>query len=338
MKPTYDSLHPGTSARQISMILDLNKCLGCHTCTIACKTLWTRGAGQEGSYFNNVETRPGAGFPRNWADSGGRDHHGNRVRGELPDTARDYGTGWKFNHHAAMADPNWRKTWLKPERKVEWGPNWDEEQGAGVYPEDNYYFFLPRLCNHCTKPACLEACPRGAIKKRTKDGIVYIDGDQCRGYRFCLEACPYKKVYYNAVRSISEKCIFCFPRVEKGKPTACARQCPGRLRHIGFLDDKESHIYKLVKKWKVALPLHAEYGTQPNVFYVPPDAPARFDEPDAPRIPPAYLEQLFGPQVHTALQKLRTERDKKRRGEESELMDILIAWRWSDNFALGEDA
>ena len=49
------------SIHQISMVLDLNKCLGCQTCTMACKKLWTDGDGMDYMYWNNVETRPGQG-------------------------------------------------------------------------------------------------------------------------------------------------------------------------------------------------------------------------------------------------------------------------------------
>ncbi|GAF95261.1 unnamed protein product [marine sediment metagenome] len=128
-----------------------------------------------------------------------------------------------------------------------------------------------------------------------------------------------------------------FPRIEKGVPPACARQCPGRLRYIGFLDDKDGPIHKLVNEWKVALPLHAEAGTEPNVFYVPPLAPPRFDEKgevdeSTPRIPPEFLESLFGSGVRQALETLKAEREKVKRGEKSELMDLLIVYKWGDLF------
>jgi ethylbenzene hydroxylase subunit beta/complex iron-sulfur molybdoenzyme family reductase subunit beta len=190
---------------------------------------------------------------------------------------------------------------------------------------------------HCTNPACLAACPRQAIFKREEDGIVLIDEDRCSGYRFCMEACPYKRIYFNPLRFISQKCVLCFARLEQGVAPACVRQCPGRVRHFGYLDDPESDVYKLVHKWKVALPLHPEYGTQPNVYYVPPLAPPRFDEngdidEENPRIPMEYLRSLFGPEVDQALTTLRQEMEKARRGERSELMDILIAYRWQDMF------
>ncbi len=57
----------------------------------------------------------------------------------------------------------------------------------------SFFFYLQRLCNHCSYPACLAACPRKAIYKRDEDGVVLIDQERCRGYRKCVEACPYKK-------------------------------------------------------------------------------------------------------------------------------------------------
>lgn len=54
------------SRHQYAMVMDLNKCLGCQTCTIACKKLWTDRDGTGYMYWNNVETRPGLGYPRQW--------------------------------------------------------------------------------------------------------------------------------------------------------------------------------------------------------------------------------------------------------------------------------
>ena len=51
---------------QISMVLNLDKCIGCHTCSIPCKNVWTNRKGAEYMWFNNVETKPGLGYPREW--------------------------------------------------------------------------------------------------------------------------------------------------------------------------------------------------------------------------------------------------------------------------------
>ncbi|MEX1256195.1 MAG: nitrate reductase subunit beta [Gemmatimonadota bacterium] len=53
---------------QISMVFHLDKCIGCHTCSIACKNLWTDRKGAEYMWWNNVETKPGTGYPSNWED------------------------------------------------------------------------------------------------------------------------------------------------------------------------------------------------------------------------------------------------------------------------------
>jgi len=101
--------------------------------------------------------------------------------------------------------------------------------------ENTFMMYLPRLCEHCLNPACVASCPSGAIYKREEDGIVLIDQDKCRGWRMCVSACPYKKIYYNWKSGKSEKCIFCYPRIEAGMPTVCSETCVGRIRYLGVL-------------------------------------------------------------------------------------------------------
>ena len=317
--------------RQVAMVLDLNKCIGCQTCTSACKSLWTDEPGQEYMLWNNVETKPGRGYPKNWELGGGGWKDGELQKGELPDW-EDFGDVIELNHEQVYFTGEAR---VLERDKMAYGSNWDEDTSSGDYP-NNYHFYLPRLCNHCTNPACLESCPVRAIYKREQDGIVLVDQEKCQGFRECNKACPYDKIYFNQVNGKSQKCIFCFPRVEQGVPPACARQCPGRLRFVGFVDDKGGPIDLLVNKWKVALPLHPEYGTEPNVFYVPPILPPKFDEDgdvaDGYRVPLEYMRYLFGSGVDRALDTIQNEMDKKKQGQPSELMDLLIAKEWKSLF------
>ena len=51
---------------QIGMVLNLDKCIGCHTCSVTCKNVWTSRDGVEYAWFNNVETKPGIGYPKEW--------------------------------------------------------------------------------------------------------------------------------------------------------------------------------------------------------------------------------------------------------------------------------
>jgi nitrate reductase beta subunit len=105
------------------------------------------------------------------------------------------------------------------------------------------------------------------------------------------------------------------------------------MRHVGFLDDEESSVHKLVRKFKVALPLHPEYGTRPNVYYIPPFAPPPLKEDGSAdrnrsRIPMEYLRGLFGERVDEVLATIEAEIEKRRRGEKSELLDTLIVYSW----------
>jgi nitrate reductase beta subunit len=320
---------------QVAMVMDLNKCIGCQTCTVGCKTTWTEGDGKDYMYWNNVETKPGKGYPKDWESKGGGWQSEQRAQlnnGQLP-SQEEYGEAWEFNYDEALKSPSTET--LRPEGGTpEWGPNWDEDQGDGEHP-NSYYFYLPRICNHCTHPTCVEACPRKAVYKRSEDGVVLVDQERCRGYRYCVEGCPYKKVYYNAVKKTSEKCIFCYPRIEGEGPDGethapvCAEECTTQLRMVGYLDDRDGPIYKLVEQYEVALPLHPEYQTDPNIFYIPPFAPPQIDSDgettEFDRIPRSYLEDLFGDQVNDALETIERERAKVQRGGDSEVMDLLTS-------------
>jgi nitrate reductase / nitrite oxidoreductase, beta subunit len=96
-------------------------------------------------------------------------------------------------------------------------------------------FYLPRICEHCLNPSCVASCPSGAMYKREEDGIVLVDQDRCRGWRFCVSGCPYKKVYFNHRTGKAEKCTLCAPRIEVGQPTVCSETCVGRLRYLGLI-------------------------------------------------------------------------------------------------------
>ena len=165
------------------MVIDLNKCIGCQTCTTACKSLWTDEPGQEYMLWNNVETKPGPGYPRYWEDDGGGfDDQGNLNRDGLMPTKEDHGEEVPLNHDEVYFKGV--EVRLQQETPMEKGKgsNWDEDTSSGDYP-NNYHFYLPRMCNHCTKPSCLEACPVRAIYKREEDGVVLIDQDKCQGIR-----------------------------------------------------------------------------------------------------------------------------------------------------------
>src|SRR5690625_6927518 len=67
--------------------------------------------------------------------------------------------------------------------------------------EETFMMYLPRICEHCINPSCVSSCPSGAMYKREEDGIVLVDQDACRSWRFCMSGCPYKKVYFKDRKS-----------------------------------------------------------------------------------------------------------------------------------------
>ena len=68
---------------QFAFVFNLDKCIGCHTCSVTCKNVWTNRKGVEYAWFNNVESKPGIGYPKNWADQnqwkGGWDLKGGKL-------------------------------------------------------------------------------------------------------------------------------------------------------------------------------------------------------------------------------------------------------------------
>ena len=397
----------------VSMVFHLDKCIGCHTCSLACKNLWTERAGAEYMWWNNVETKPGTGYPQKWEEQdtwqGGWELDGGDLKlrsqskvGGLfklfynPNQPGldEYYEPWTYRYNDLFDAPagDDQPTAVPVSQitgqplDIARGPNWDDDlSGSSLYAENDpnldalsdgekqalfeierlTMMYLPRICNHCTNPACVAACPSCAMYKRGEDGIVLVNQEACRGWRACVVACPYKKIFYNWKSGKSEKCILCYPRLETGQAPACFHSCVGRIRYMGvvlydakrikevasvpqeklvdaqrslLLDPRDpdvisaavangvsqqlidsaqkSPVWKFVREWGLALPLHPEYRTVPMLFYVPPLLPVMtrdgdkelFGAVDQGRLPIRYLASLFAAgntkPVEDALRKL----------------------------------
>jgi tetrathionate reductase subunit B len=127
-------------------------------------------------------------------------------------------------------------------------------------------FFVPKLCNHCTHPACVQVCPTGATYK-TDDGVVLIDHTYCIGCQYCVQACPYGARFFNEAKNVSEKCTWCYHRITKGLLPACVEVCPVGARVFGDRNDQDSAISKFLRDNQVQV-LKRETGNAPNVFYI----------------------------------------------------------------------
>lgn len=327
----YDGQRP---QKQIAYVFDINKCIACQTCTVACKTTWTSGKGQEIMFWNNVESKPYGCYPQQWDVKlldmlGAQQWEGQTYKGQTVFEA---------------APPGERVLGHRPEVEDYASPNLGEDVTHGVVEKGAFFqgihqvwmFYLARICNHCTYPACLASCPRKAIYKREEDGIVLIDQSRCRGYRECVKACPYKKTFFNMITRISEKCIGCYPLVEKGEQPRCVQTCIGKIRMQGWLGKPEAPradnpIDYLVHIRKVALPLYPQYGLEPNVYYIPPL-----------HVPRKFLYQMFGPGVDQAIATYQAAKDDPALLGAMLLFGntprIIVSYAVSNDTAIGYDA
>src|SRR5436305_10172507 len=158
---------------QVGMVMNLDKCIGCHTCSVTCKQVWTNRPGAEYMWFNDVETKPGVGYPKRWEDQ-------ERWRG-----------GWELDRKGRLR--------LKAGGRI--------KKLLSIFSNPD----LPQIDDY------------------------YVDQAKCRGWRFCVSGCPYKKVYFNHQTGKAEKCTLCYPRIEAGLPTICSETCVGRIRYIGLV-------------------------------------------------------------------------------------------------------
>jgi Fe-S-cluster-containing dehydrogenase component len=127
-------------------------------------------------------------------------------------------------------------------------------------------FTVPKMCNHCDEPPCVQVCPVGATFK-TEEGFVLVDHDHCLGCAYCVQACPYGARFINPEKHKSDKCTWCYHRVKKGKLPACVTLCPNKARLFGDLNDPESEVSQVFQEdmWMVLKP---DMHTDPTCFYV----------------------------------------------------------------------
>lgn len=142
---------------------------------------------------------------------------------------------------------------------------WVPDVELGTYPNTKRAF-LPRLCNHCERPSCIEVCPAGATWQR-KDGIVEINYDLCWGCGACVNACPYDARFINPVTKTADKCTFCSQRVDQGLLPACVETCVGGARQFGDLNDPNDPITRQIFSG-VIQQIKPDTGNEPRVFYI----------------------------------------------------------------------
>lgn len=156
---------------------------------------------------------------------------------------------------------------------------WVPDVELGVFPNTRRAF-LPRLCNHCERPSCIEVCPAAATWQR-QDGIVEIDYDRCWGCGACVNACPYDARFINPITKTADKCTFCSQRVDQGLLPACVETCIGGARQFGDLNDPNDPVTRQILEG-VVQQLKPDTGNEPRVFYIGLTTELQNNPPGAP--------------------------------------------------------
>ncbi len=109
--------------------------------------------------------------------------------------------------------------------------------------------FVRKQCRHCLDPACVDACPVGAMHK-TAAGPVLCDTSKCIGCRYCMMACPFgiPRYEWSNVVPYVRKCVLCYDRIKAGGQPACTEACPAKATIFGDRDELLAEAHRRIRR------------------------------------------------------------------------------------------
>lgn len=134
-------------------------------------------------------------------------------------------------------------------------------------------FFIPKLCNQCENPPCVQVCPVGATFI-TDDGVILVDKEYCIGCRYCIQACPYGARFLHPITRTAEKCTFCYHRLSQNLKPACVEVCPTNARVFGKIGLRSSPLNRFMRFNNIQV-LKPHLNTKPKVYYANLDGEVR---------------------------------------------------------------
>jgi len=234
----------------------------CKLLALAAIPVSTLGLMQKSSYANG--TAEDIDWPKVWEG---------KEWGFVVDTHKCIGCGMcvkacKQENHVPLDDEVYR-TWVERYVETHEGVRIDSPDGGRKFLPNEVVsekqFFVPKLCNQCKKPPCVQVCPVGATY-RTEDGVILVDDKRCVGCRYCIQACPYGARFLHPETHVADKCTWCYHRVMKGLKPACVTVCPAGARKFGNLKE-DSEVKEIIETERIR-GLKPEKGTKPMVFYI----------------------------------------------------------------------
>lgn len=178
-------------------------------------------------------------------------------------------------------EPVYFRTWVEryvvpPEGEAEVDSPNGGRDGFPELPADSEIlrtFFVPKLCNHCAHPPCVQVCPVGATFV-SRDGVVLVDDTYCVGCRYCIQACPYGARYLDPAKKVADKCTFCYHRLRRGLVPACVEVCPTQARIFGEVGQRSSPLRRFLRFNDINV-LKPSLNTKPKVYYAGADQEVR---------------------------------------------------------------
>ena len=290
---------PAPAKKKLGLVIDLDTCVGCHACAVACKE-WNDG----GAFGPLPDDDPYGAEPHGvWFN---RVHSYEVVPQDSESVPATFSPHSHYPHPAPAAqdrplDPGGLQPLAAPVQSRVPGPE-------SRVPQMVHF---PRSCLHCETPDCVTVCPTGASYKRAEDGIVLVDEDKCIGCQLCAWACPYgaREIALppakarasdagskDSKRGTMQKCTLCVDRIynetldERDRQPACVMACPTRARMFGDLGNPDSDVSKVVAE-REGFALMPEFGYAPVNRYLPP-RPRRDGSCAGPAAAPVAKETL----------------------------------------------
>ncbi len=215
-------------------------------------------------------------------------------KGMLVDLARCVGCGW-----CQEACQEWNHL----EGKAKCANGGSAELSADTWTAAQYYqfevdghphrVFVKRQCMHCLHPACVSACPVGALR-RTESGAVVYEASRCIGCRYCMVACPFgvPKFQWDETLPIICKCTFCADRQEQEMTPACSSACPSGALTFGdrqaLISEAEGRILAEPDRYVAHIYGQQEVGGTSWIYL----SPVPFEELGFPTMEPEVVTGL----------------------------------------------
>ena len=222
--------------RQFAAVFDINKCIACQTCTLACKTTWTSGKGQEYMLWNNVEIEAlrllSAGLGPEAAEDARRRRSGTAAstpggRSSRRPPAGERVLGWRPGRPGLRLSRTSARTTAPASID-------DGARPAAAAPAAGSSTWRASATTAPIRPAWPPARAARSTSGRKTASCWWTRAAAAATASAC-KGCPYKKVFFNPLTGTSEKCIACFPKIEQGLQPQCFVNCIGKIRLAGWV-------------------------------------------------------------------------------------------------------